>query len=372
MEFDYVLYVMESYLRPSVKFKDSFLLLWPEFSTNFNSYWTRRNDIYENWKSNNTLGLPQPTGVSHSSPARIRTAEVIVPSGYPPMSPVRPTVPGAMAGNMRQANDDISSIRVLEAELVEVSERLRQTRYQLDDERQKRHQLRDELDEAKQKAEDERMRYLEASKQLVILEEDKLTHEVQVSRIREQLEQNISLKETLQLDVDRVRMQLNHAKEKYETALKSAVADNGALRSKIEVINLELTQQQSAGNKKEISELESQNAVLRQIVERYRKAFPSSRFADTVDAASAVAFDSPKLGSASDFLNQLMEALDKAKFLNKQMQGDLPANNIQVWKDLCNGWRETVCELCDLFAHAHRLESQQKSTPSMSATTPIH
>lgn len=353
LEPEFIAYTMEGYLRPSVKYKDSWMVLWPEFSTNFNSYWTKRNDIYENWKSSNTLGLPQPTASSARPP---------LISGYPPVSPIRPTVPGAVVGIMRaSAPEDIASVRVLEAELVEVSERLRQTRYQLDEERQKRHQLRDDLDEAKHKAEDERKRYLDATKQLVVLEEDKLTHEVQVSRIREQLEQNISMKETLQLDVDRVRMQLNHAKEKYETALKSAIADNEALRKKMEVMSLELTQQQSAGPKKEVAELESQNMVLRQIVERYRKSFPPSRFADTIDTASGAAFHSAKLGSASDFLNSLMEALDKAKFLNKQMQSasDSGTNNIQVWKDLCLGWKETVCELCDLFSAAHRIESQQ-------------
>lgn len=352
LENDFISFVMEGYLRPSVKVKETSVLMWPEFSTNFNSYWTKRKDIYENWKSNNVLGLPQPmtaVGISASRP-----------------SPIRPTVPGAVVGNMRpSAPEDVASLRVLEAELVEVSERLRQTRYQLDEERQKRHQLRDDLDESKRKAEDERMRYLEATKQLVILEEDKLTHEVQVSRIREQLEQNISMKETLQLDVDRVRMQLNHAKEKYETALKSAVADNEALRKKIEVLTLEITQNASNGAKKEMTELESQNAVLRQIVERYRKAFPASRFADTIDAASGAAFDSPKLATASDFLNSLMEALDKAKFLNKQMTDATNSNNIQIWKDLSLGWKETVCELCDLFAAAHRIESQTgKTKPS--------
>ncbi len=350
---EFITFIMDGYMRPSVKYKDSWLLLWPEFSTNFNSYWTKRNDIYENWKSNNLLGLPQPMS---ASPAR-----VLAPNGYPPASPIRPTVAGAVVGNMRpSAPEDVAAVRVLEAELVEVSERLRQTRYQLDEERQKRHQLRDDLDAAKQKSEDERTRYLETTKQLVVLEEDKLTHEVQVSRIREQLEQNISMKESLQLDVDRIRMQFNHAKEKYETALKSAVADNEALRKKIEVINLELNQQQDAGSKKDISELESQNAVLRQIVEKYRKAFPVSKFADTIDSASGAAFDSAKLSSASDFLNSLMEALDKAKFLNKQMQtvSDSSSNSVQVWKDLCLGWKETVCELCDLFSAAHRIESK--------------
>lgn len=261
---------------------------------------------------------------------------------------------------MGVSGDDGSAVRVLEAELVEISERLRQARYQLEEEKQKRHALRDELDETKNKIQDERDRYLETSKQLVVLEEDKLTHEIQVSRLRETLEQNISLKESLQLDLDRVRMQLYHAKEKYETALKSSLADNEALRRRIELLEVDISQKQNVGTKKEMHELETQNNVLRQVIEKYRKALPTARFADTADLASTVAFDSPKLATDTEFLNALMEALDKAKFLNKQMQNATEEGSWskQSWQDLCMGWRETVCELCDLFAAAHRLANK--------------
>ena len=265
-----------------------------------------------------------------------------------------------MAGGMGTSNDEGTAVRVLEAELVEISERLRQTRYQLEEEKQKRHALRDELEDTKSKIQDERDRYLEASKQVVILEEDKLTHEIQVSRLRESLEQNISLKESLQLDLDRVRMQLYHAKEKYETALKSAVADNEAFRRRIELLEVEVSQKQDVASKKEMHELETQNNVLRQVIEKYRRALPSARFADTADLASSVALDSPNLATDTEFLNALMEALDKAKFLNKQMQNAVDEGtwSKQSWQDLCMGWRETVCELCDLFADAHRLANK--------------
>ena len=265
---------------------------------------------------------------------------------------------------MGLSNDEGAAVRVLEAELVEISERLRQARYQLEEEKQKRHSLRDELDDSKSKIQDERNRYLETSKQLVILEEDKLTHEIQVSRLRESLEQNISLKETLQLDLDRVRMQLYHAKEKYETALKSALADNEAFRRRIELLEVEVSQKQDVASRRDMHEMETQNNVLRQVIEKYRRALPNARFADTADMASTVAFDSPKLASDTEFLNALMEALDKAKFLNKQMQNAVDEGtwSKQSWQDLCMGWRETVCELCDLFAAAHRLANKDAPT----------
>jgi chromosome segregation ATPase len=259
---------------------------------------------------------------------------------------------------------------VLEAELVEISERLRQTRYQLDEERQKRHMLRDELENTKLEIEDERAKFLQVSKQVVVLEEDRLTHEIQVSRLRENLEQNISLKESLQLDVDRIRMQLHHAKEKYESALKSSVADNEALRRRIELLEIELSQnQKSVATKKQVLEIETQNNILRQVIEKYRRAMPNSRFADTVDAASVVAFDAPKLSTDTEFLNSLMEALDRAKYLNKQMQSGLEPESSwskQSWQDLCIGWRETVCELCDLFAAGHRIANTDSSKTKLS------
>jgi DNA repair exonuclease SbcCD ATPase subunit len=327
------------------------IVQWPEFSNNFNSYWTRRSDIYEQWRQGQTSAYAVPeskikgstSGVNENSRSRL-----------PP-----PGTNSDLSVSLRQA--EVASVRVLEAELVEISERLRQTRYQLDEERQKRHQLRDDLEESRRLIDEERNRVRDSTKQLVVLEEDKMTHEIQVSRLREQIEQNMSLRETLQLDLDRTRMQLFHAREKYEAALTSMAADNEALRKKIEVVNLELQQAQTGGvTKRDLVELESQNSVLRQIVEKYRRALPVSRFADTADAASAAAFDAPKLASSTDFLNSLMEALDRAKFLNKQiLTGADPVNNWskQSWQDLCMGWRETVCELCDLFATAHRMEN---------------
>lgn len=321
------------------------MVQWPEFSSNFNSYWTRRSDIYEQWRQGQTSAypfperkLPPPTSAPIASSGSSRTEPLL---------------------NPRQS--EVASVRVLEAELAEISERLRQTRYQLEEERQKRHQLRDDLEDSRRQIEDERNRHRDTTKQLVVLEEDKMTHEIQVSRLREQIEQNMSLRESLQLDLDRTRMQLFHAREKYEAAITSLTADNEALRKKIDVINVELQQSQSGGaSKRDLIELESQNNVLRQIVEKYRRALPVSRFADTADAASASAFEAPKLANSSDFLNALMESLDRAKFLNKQiLTGSDPSNNWskQSWQDLCMGWRETVCELCDLFATAHRMEN---------------
>jgi chromosome segregation ATPase len=266
---------------------------------------------------------------------------------------------------LRSVGNDPSS-KVLEAELVEISERLRQTRYQLDEERQKRHLLRDELDEVRRSIEDERVKFREVSKQLVILEEDRMTHDIQVGRLREQIEQNVSLKESLQLDLDRARMQLFHAREKYETAIKSIAAENEALRKKIDLLNIEISEVKNSGpSTRDTQELETQNAILRQVIEKYRRALPSSRFPDSVDAVSSTAFDAQKLSKATDFLNSLMEALDKAKFLNKQMQqGSNPSNkwSAQSWQDLCVGWKETVCELCDLFAAAHRIEGTNQAT----------
>jgi hypothetical protein len=63
-----------------------------------------------------------------------------------------------------------------------------------------------------------------------------------------------------------------------------------------------------------------------------------------------------------------MEALDKAKFLNKQMQNAVDEGtwSKQSWQDLCMGWRETVCELCDLFAAAHRLAHKDAPTTKSS------
>lgn len=252
---------------------------------------------------------------------------------------------------------------VRESEMAEISERLRQTRMQLEEERQKRHQLRDELDEARAQLDEERNRHRDVTKQIVVLEEDQMTHQVQVNRLREQVEQQMSLKDSIQLDLDRIRMQLFHAKDKYETALASMSAENEALRKKQDLLQLELQQMQEGGaNKRDLLELESQNAVLRQVVDRYRRSLPNSRFADSADAASKAAFDAPQLLNQSQFINSLMEALDKAKFLNKQMvSGSDPVNNWskQAWQDLSVGWREAVCELCDLFATAHRIESQK-------------
>jgi hypothetical protein len=85
-----------------------------------------------------------------------------------------------------------------------------------------------------------------------------------------------------------------------------------------------------------------------------------SSFNDSVDGAAKGALNTSALLSQSDFINALMEALDKTKFLNKQMiVGSEPSSNWtkQSWQDLCVGWREAVCELCDLFASAHRIES---------------
>ena len=260
-----------------------------------------------------------------------------------------------------RSHDEYAAVRVMEAELTELSERLRQTRLQLEEERQKRHDLRDDLEESRRLLDEERNKHRDTTKQLVILEEDKMTHQIQVSRLREQIEQNISLKESLQLDLDRTRMQLYHAKEKYETALTSQMAENEALRKKNDLLQLELQQSQSGGaNKRDIIELEAQNAVLRQVVDRYRRALPVSRFNDSADSASKAAIDTPQLLSQGDFINSLMEALDKTKFLNKQMVAGSESTNDwskQSWQDLCVAWREAVCELCDLFATAHRLES---------------
>lgn len=257
--------------------------------------------------------------------------------------------------------DEYAAVRVMEAELAELSERVRSTRQQLDEERQRRHQIRDDLDETRRLLEDERNKHRDTSKQLVILEEDKMTHQIQVSRLREQIEQTISLKETLQLDLDRVRMQLFNAKEKYETALSSLNADNEALRKRLDLLQVELQQSQNGGaNKRDLIELEAQNSVLRQVVDRYRRAMPMSSFNDSVDGAAKGAMNSAALLSQSDFINTLMEALDKTKFLNKQMVvGSDPTSkwSKQSWQDLCVGWREAVCELCDLFASAHRIES---------------
>ena len=321
--------------------------MWPEFSTNFNFYWTRRSDLYEQWRSRSSV----PAVV----PSRSRG------SGSPAVnSPFRPN------WNVGSQEEDCSgAVRVLEAELVEVSERLRQARYQVDEERQKRHSLRDELDEVRRQLEDERNRHRDVTRQLVILEEDKLTHDIQVSRLRETVEQTVSHKESLQLDLDRVRMQLYHAKEKYETALNSVLADSEAFRKKNELLQLELDQGRGSSNSKDMAEMEAQNAVLRQVIDKYRRQLSNSKFADSADSASGAAFDSSSLSKESNFLNSLMEALDKAKFLNKQMQvGSDTTNNWskQSWQDLCVGWREAVCELCDLFALAHRIESQINST----------
>ena len=318
---------------------------WPEFISNFNAFWTKRNDIYEQWTQRNRPITSAQALPPVAIPRRLSTTIA---------TPLRPAI-NPVGGTA----DDSAAVRVLEAELVEISERLRQTRYQLDEERQKRHMIRDDLDEARRQVEDERDRHRDVTKRVVVLEEDKMTHEIQVSRLREQIEQNVSLKESLQLDLDRSRMQLFHAKEKYETALGSAVADNEALRKKLEVLMLELqeTKANGGGNRRDLAELEAQNTVLRQVIEKYRKALPNSRFADTADAVSSAAFDAPKLATQAQFLNALMEALDKAKFLNKQMQNSA-GWSAQSWQDLCAGWRETVCELCDLFATAHRIEGQ--------------
>ena len=343
LEPEYVMYVMTQVLKGmssiyagfksnlgATKHKDSPILLWAEFSNQFNTFWTRRGDVYEDWKQiSSTLPPPSRTLVHQRSTIQSqRSAE------------------GA----------------VLESELAEISERLRQTRMQLEEERQKRHQLRDELDEARKQLDEERNRHRDVAKQIIVLEEDQMTHQVQVNRLREQVEQQMSLKDSLQLDLDRLRLQLFHAKDKYETALGSMAADNEALKKKVELLQLELQQAQEGGaNKRDLLELESQNAVLRQVVDRHRRSIPNSRFADAADAASKAAFDAPQLSSQSQFINSLMEALDKAKFLNKQMvMGSDPKNNWskQSWQDLSVGWREAVCELCDLFATAHRIESQ--------------
>lgn len=362
---------------------------WPEFSNNFNAYWTRRSDIYEQWRQGPFSSNPI-NPLNQSSPTLIGERSMLLPplnrasiaepppgsnrvkdsSGFTDPSGLR-TLPQATSGSGGY-RAETASVRVLEAELVEISERLRQTRYQLDEERQKRHQLRDDLEESRRLIEEERNKHRDSTKQLVVLEEDKMTHEIQVSRLREQIEQNMSLKETLQLDLDRTRMQLFHAREKYEAALTSLNADNEALRKKIDVVTLDLQEAQGGGaSKRDLIELESQNNVLRQIVEKYRRALPVSRFADAADAASGAAFEAPKLAKSSDFLNALMESLDRAKFLNKQiLTGSDPVNNWskQSWQDLCMGWRETVCELCELFATAHRMESNGQTKPAPKQT----
>jgi hypothetical protein len=302
-------------------------------------------DIFERWKqgqmSQRLFDLPP----SQPQPTRVKLeASIVQPSAIQPKDP-----------------EEYAAVRVMEAELAELSERVRSTRQQLDDERQRRHQIRDDLDEARRLLEDERNKHRDTTKQLVILEEDKMTHQIQVSRLREQIEQTLSLKESLQLDLDRTRMQLFHAKEKYEAALNSLTADNEALRKRQDVLQLELQQTQSGGaNKRDFIELESQNAILRQVVDRYRRSLPLSSFNDSVDGAAKGALNTSALLSQSDFINALMEALDKTKFLNKQMiVGSEPSSNWtkQSWQDLCVGWREAVCELCDLFASAHRIES---------------
>ena len=243
--------------------------------------------------------------------------------------------------------------------MVELSERLRQTRMQLEEERNKRRDLRDELEESRKLIEDERNKHRETTKHLVILEEDKMTHQIQVGRLREQIEQNVSLKESLQLDLDRVRMQLFHAKEKYETTINSLLAENEALRKKHDLLQLELQQNQAGiANKRDLIELEAQNSVLRQVVDRYRRSLPVSRFNDTIDGASTSAFEAPPLASQKDLINALMEALDRTKYLNKQMSSETSSSwSKQAWQDLCLGWREAVCELCELFASAHRIQS---------------
>ena len=104
--------------------------MWPEFNTNFNSFWTRRADIYENWRARNSTALPQP----------LTAANIIQPANKVPAYPIlsmRPPLPNsALAGGMGVSGDDGSAVRVLEAELVEISERLRQARYQLEEEKQ--------------------------------------------------------------------------------------------------------------------------------------------------------------------------------------------------------------------------------------------
>ena len=330
----------------STRYKDAVILLWPEFSANFNFYWTRRNDIYEQWRSRETVkavvNLPSSAGQSSVDPSRRLNTPLVRRSSVDP--------PGV--------SDMDGSARVLEAELVEVSERLRQARYSVDEERQKRHMLRDELDEVRRQMDEERARFRDGTKQLVILEEDKLTHDIQVSRLRETVEQTVSAKEALQLDLDRCRMQLYHAKQKYEAALSLAIADSEALRKRAELMEVTFAAKTAVSP---TEELNSQNAVLRQIVEKYRRNLP--QFADTVDRASSAAFESAE-PLDSEFLNALMEALDKAKFLNKQLQAGIEAKNWtpQTWQDLCAGWREAVCELCDLFAQAHRTKAAQSRT----------
>lgn len=351
----------------STRIKEEPILQWPEFSSNFNQFWVHRGDIYERWRQNYLLSPSLPATAAPSSTRNLNpnASGPLPPVAGPVLNPpIRPLIsqPSSIPLH-RSSTDESAGARVLEAELVEISERLRQTRYQLDEEKQKRHQIRDELEEARRQIEDERNRHRDVLRQVVLLEEDKLTHEIQVARLREQIEQNISLKESLQLDLDRARMQLFHAKEKYETALSSVVAENESLRKKIDVLNLEIQDAKASGNnRKDMLELESQNAVLRQVLEKYRRALPNSRFADTADAVSTTAFEEPKLAGQTEFVNSLMEALDKAKFLNRQMHlGSVPDNkwSTESWQDLCLGWRETVCELCDLFATAHRLESQK-------------
>jgi hypothetical protein len=354
----YVQHVMREYIKGTVlsvnlsnsdvgstKYREEPLILWPEFSTNFNSFWTRRMDVYELW-----MQTKSPTKRSVTLPLQSQRllAEMNVDGK---------SGPNASVGN----KDEYAAVRVMEAEMAELSERLRSTRQQLDEERQRRHQMRDDLDDTRRQLEDERNKLRDTTKQMITLEEDKMVHNVQVSRLREQIEQTMSLKESLVLDLERSRMQLFNTKEKYETALASLNADNEALRKKVELLQVELQQSQSGGaNKRDLIELEAQNAVLRQVVDRYRRSVPYSSFNDSVDGASKAALDTPQLLSQTDFVNALMEALDKTKFLNKQMVAgsDSTSNwSRQSWQDLCVGWREAVCELCDLFASAHRIES---------------
>lgn len=340
----------------ATRFQEQPIILWPEFSNNFNAYWTRRADVFDRWRHSRTPMIKE--NILVSSPAEKRLVTQLP----------NPTVEAPL---VVRNPDEYAAMRVMEAEMVELSERLRQARLQLEEERQKRHQIRDDYDESRRILEEERNKHRDTTKQLVILQEDQMTHQIQVSRLREQIEQNMSLKESLQLDLDRTRMQLHHAKEKYEAALNSVTAENEALRKRLDLTQVELQQSTSgSANKRDLIELESQNAVLRQVVDRYRRAMPSSRFGEAADAASSTAFDSPKLLSQSDFVNALMEALDRTKFLNKQMLigTDQGSNwSKQSWQDLCVGWREAVVELCDLFASAHRIESLQSGAQNNSS-----
>ncbi len=159
------------------------------------------------------------------------------------------------------------------------------------------------------------------------MEEDKLTHEVQVNALREKISNLLNLNELLDNENNKNKIKISEIQKKFQNQIEILKTENNLFRMR----RNDPPRPVGGIRTEDYEELDNSNKILREIISKFNRKI--------------VEIENVKF----------YEIIDSIKFLNEQTDGaNRRDSGREVWRDLTTAWREAACTLIEAFSNTQK------------------